>query len=301
MNKHSLQPFGALLLLIGGLSLSACSNEEMPVDDNRVALQVTSGIQTRAYDDQWEEEDKIGIFGFTQGDAPAQAYTNVRYVTTGGDGSFTPDGTTIYLPTDGSSLDFVAYYPYTANLTGTTYTVDVSNQNSQKDIDLMAAGTQAADRTDPTVAFNFEHKLSKIVLTFDNGDGMLLSELAGMKVQLTNQQTLATFDVTQPDGEVVVGTNTPVTLELKTNEEGTSAEGIVLPSANFDNMTLQLELTSGESFNWDLSQSQSANNFEAGHKYVYNITVNRSGLGVTSDITDWDPGNGEGGESGDAF
>ena len=28
---------------------------------------------------------------------------------------------------------------------------------------------------------------------------MALSELTGMKVQLTNQQTLATFDVTQPD------------------------------------------------------------------------------------------------------
>ena len=295
MKKHTLQPFGALLLLIGGLSLSACSNEEMPVDDNRVALQVTSGIQTRAYDDQWEEEDKIGIFGFTQGDAPAQAYTNVRYVTTGGDGSFTPDGTTIYLPTDGSSLDFVAYYPYTANLTGTTYTVDVSNQNSQKDIDLMAAGTQAADRTDPTVAFNFEHKLSKIVLTFDNGDGMLLSELAGMKVQLTNQQTLATFDVTQPDGEVVVGTNTPATLD------GTSSEGIVLPNEDIDNMTLRLELADGSSiFEWSLANSK-AEKFEAGKKYVYDITVNRSGLGVTATIADWESGNGENGESGNAY
>ena len=53
MNKHSLQPIGALLLLIGGLNLSACSNEEMPMDDGRVALHVTCAIQTRAFDDQW--------------------------------------------------------------------------------------------------------------------------------------------------------------------------------------------------------------------------------------------------------
>lgn len=303
MNKHSLQQFGALSLLIGGLSLSACSNEEIHMDDARVALQVTSGIQTRAYDNQWEENDDIGIFGFTQGDAPAQAYTNVRYVTTGGNGRFTPDGTTIYLPTDGSSLDFVAYYPHTTSLTADgIYAVDVTNQSIQKDIDLMAASKLSANRSKNTVAFNFEHKLSKIVLTFKPGDGMALSELAGMTVQLTNQQTKALFDVTQPDGEVVVGTNTPATLTLNTDVDGTSSEGIVLPIANFDNMTLHLELADGSSFfNWDLKNSQNADKFEAGKKYVYDITVNRSGLGVTATITDWTPGNGENGEQGDAF
>ena len=301
MNKHSLQQFGALSLLIGGLSLSACSNEEIHMDDTRVALQVTSGIQTRAYDNQWEENDDIGIFGFTQGDAPTQAYSNVRYVTTGGDGAFTPDGTTIYLPTDGSSLDFVAYYPHTTDLENGIYTVDVENQSDLSTIDLMAAGTQTADRSKNTVAFNFGHKLSKIVLTFKPGDGMALSELAGMKVQLTNQQPKATFDVTQPDGEVVVGTNTPATLTLNTDADGTSSEGIVLPSANFDGMTLHLELSDGGGFfNWDLNNSK-ADKFEAGKKYVYDIAVNRSGLGVTATITDWTPGNGENGEQGEAF
>ncbi len=301
MNKHSLQQFGALSLLIGGLSLSACSNEEIHMDDARVALQVTSGIQTRAYDATWEANDEIGIFGFTQGDAPAQAYTNVRYVTTGGNGRFTPDGTTIYLPTDGSSLDFVAYYPHTTDLENGIYTVDVENQSDQSTIDLMAASKLSANRSKNTVAFNFEHKLSKIVFNFTAGVGMDESELAGMKVQLTNQQTLATFNVTQPDGEVVVGTNTPATLTLNTDADGTSSEGIVLPSANFDGMTLHLELSDGSSFfNWDLNNSK-ADKFEAGKKYVYDITVNRSGLGVTATITDWTPGNGENGEQGDAY
>lgn len=297
MNKKT---FSAVAL--AALLLTACQNDEETMQtDARVALQVTSGIQTRAYDDQWEKGDEIGIFGFTQGDAPAQAYTNVRYVTTGGDGAFTPDGTTIYLPTDGSSLDFVAYYPHTTDLENGIYTVDVENQSDLSTIDLMAAGTQTADRSKNTVAFNFEHKLSKIVLTFKPGDGMALSELTGMKVQLTNQQTKATFDVTQPDGEVVVGTDSPTDITLLTDADGTSSEGIVLPSANFDGMTLHLELSDGSSFfNWDLNNS-SANKFEAGKKYVYDITVNRTGLSVTATITDWAPGNGENGEQGEAF
>ena len=297
MNKKT---FSAVALAT--LLLTACQNDEETMQtDARVALQVTSGIQTRAYDATWEANDEIGIFGFTQGDAPAQAYTNVRYVTTGGDGAFTPDGTTIYLPTDGSSLDFVAYYPHTTDLENGIYTVDVEDQSDLSTIDLMAAGMQTANRINNTVTFNFEHKLSKIVLTFKPGDGMALSELTGMKVQLTNQQTLATFDVTQPDGEVVVGTNTPATLTLNTDADGTSSEGIVLPSANFDGMTIHLELEDGGSFfNWDLNNSK-ADKFEAGKKYVYDITVNKSRLDVTATIEDWAPGNGENGEQGEAF
>ena len=297
MNKKT---FSAVALAT--LLLTACQNDEETMQtDARVALQVTSGIQTRAYDVTWEANDEIGIFGFTQGDAPAQAYTNVRYVTTGGDGAFTPDGTTIYLPTDGSSLDFVAYYPHTTDLENGIYTVDVEDQSDLSTIDLMAAGMQTANRINNTVTFNFEHKLSKIVLTFKPGDGMALSELTGMKVQLTNQQTLATFDVTQLDGEVFVGTNTPATLTLNTTDDGMSSEGIVLPSANFDSMTLHLELEDGGSFfNWDLNNSK-ADKFKAGKKYVYDITVNKSRLDVTATIEDWAPGNGENGEQGEAF
>lgn len=297
MNKKT---FSAVALAT--LLLTACQNDEETMQtDTRVALQVTSGIQTRAFDNQWEKNDAIGIFGFTQGDAPTQAYSNVKYVTAGGNGRFTPDGTTIYLPVDDSYLDFVAYYPHTTDLENGIYTVDVEDQSDQSTIDLMAAGTQTVDRTDPTVTFNFEHKLSKIVFNFTAGVGMDENELAGMTVQLTNQQPKATFDVTQPDGEVVVGTDSPTDITLLTDADGTSSEGIVLPSANFDGMTLHLELSDGSSFfNWDLNNS-SANKFEAGKKYVYDITVNRTGLSVTATITDWAPGNGENGEQGEAF
>ena len=92
------------------------------------------------------------------------------------------------------------------------------------------------------------------------------------------------------------------TLTLKANAEGTFAEGILLPSENFDGMTLHLRLADGGSFfNWDLNNSQEARRFEAGHKYIYHITVNRTYISVTSTITDWTPGNGEDGEKGEAF
>ena len=275
------------------------------MDDTRVALQVTSGIQTRAFDDQWEANDGIGIFGYTQAETPMKWSDNVQYVTANGYGNFSPaqEVESIYLPMDGTSVGFVAYYPYTATLADGIYTVDVTDQSIQKNIDLMAAGKQSADRSSAKVNFNFVHKLSKIVINLAPGIGVTGDELEGMTVQLTGQKTAATFDVTQPDGTVsVTDEDQPETLTLNTSADGTSSEGILLPSKNFDGMTLHLRLADGGSFfNWNLEYSQEATQFEAGHKYIYHITVNRTYISVTSTITDWTPGNGEDGERGEAF
>lgn len=301
MRATTIYPAAALL----ALSLAACNNGEItPTPDSRVALQVTSGIQTRAYDATWEAGDEIGIFGYTQGDAPAQTYANAQYVTRNGNGSFIPaqEVNTIYLLTDNTPLDFVAYYPYTAGLENSIYTVDVTDQSDQSAIDLMVADWESADRISSKVSFNFVHKLSKIVINLAPGMGVTGDELEGMTVQLTGQKTAATFDVTQPDGTVsITDPDQSVTLTLKANAEGTFAEGIVLPSDDYGGMTLHLILADGGFFNWTLNYSTEADQFKAGHKYTYNITVNRTDLYVTSTISDWTPGNGEDGENGDAF
>ena len=293
-------------VLLATLALTACSSEEgTTMDaDERVALQVTSGIQTRAYNNQWEAGDRIGIYAFTKGSTTvADGYANIPYVTNEGgtDGTFTPGDITIYLPTDGTERDFVAYYPYTAGLTDGIYTVDVSNQSSQKVIDLMAAATQTADRTNPNVAFNFTHKLCKMELTLKPGSGMTGTELAGLTVELTGQQTAGTFNVTQPASAVSVTTGTATPIPLLTNADGTFAEGIVLPSESYQGMSLNITLSDGASvFSWPLGNATESQKFEAGKKYLYTITVNKTNIDVTATITDWEPGNGDG-EAGEAW
>lgn len=296
------------LVLLAALALTACGNEEEITQgtDGRVALQVTSGIQTRAYNNQWEAGDRIGIYAFgTGGTTVYDGYVNIPYITqtNGTSGSFSPvtDGTIVYLPTDNAKLDVVAYYPYTATLAGNIYTVDVSDQTSQKDIDLMAAGTQTADRNNPNVAFNFTHKLCKVEVTLEPGSGMSATELAGLTVEFTGQQTAGTFDVTQPTSAVSVTTSTAKPIALQTNAAGTFAEGIVLPSDSYDGMSLEITLADKASvFTWPLSNAKESNNFEAGKKYLYTITVNKTDISVTSTISNWTPGNGSG-ETGDAY
>ena len=256
--------------LLAALALTACSNKEEITQgaDGRIALQVTSGIQTRAYDNQWETGDRIGIYAFGTGSTTvADGYGNIPYTTASGGttGSFAPVGTTIYLPTDGTERDFVAYYPYTAGLTDGIYTVD------------------------------------KLELTLKPGSGMTGTELAGLTVELTGQQTAGTFNVTQPVSAVSVTTGTATPIPLLTNADGTFAEGIVLPSESYQGMSLNITLSDGASvFSWPLGNATESQKFEAGKKYLYTITVNKTNIGVIATITDWEPGNG-GGETGDAY
>lgn len=301
--KKSNLILSALLTL--GVALAGCSNDEnLPAADDRVALQVNSGIQTRAFDDQWEVDDEIGIFMLNNGQSTiADGYGNVPYkVESAGKGgkAFGPASTVIYFPTNGDKRDFIAYYPYSADkVTDGVYNIDLTNQNTQKDIDFMMAGKVAdKSRTNPEVSFQFAHKLAKIVMDIEDGDGLTIDDLKNMKITLTGQPTKGTFNVLT--GTDVTATTDEMTgIELLINTDGTKAEGIVFPSENYAGMSFVFATASMGSYEWTLSQSTKAMKFEAGKKYEYTITIHRTGLNVTSSITDWLPGNGDG-ETGSA-
>lgn len=302
---------------------AGCSNDEnLPGgnDNNgRVALQVTSGIQTRAYDDRWEANDAIGIFALMPGtteiatdETSGTAQGNRQYSTLENAlGTFNPadENATIYLPVDGSTRDFTAYYPYKPEMAGSTYKIDLSNQAEQKNIDFMVSTTQQAEgssrttgisKTDPTVQFRFEHKLSKVRLDIDTGAGFNgnHSELAGMTVVLTGQQTTADFDVlTDDDVSITKGYEG---IDLLTSENGRTSEGIVMPSNDYDGMQFEFHVKGHvQPYVWELNNSEKATRFEPGKEYIYNITIHKTAIEVTATIKDWEAGNADG-ESGSA-
>lgn len=305
MKKNNLT-ISALLVL--SIAFAGCSNDEnLPETDNdgRVALQVSSGIdvQTRAHDAVWDAGDAIGIYMLDGGTAE---YANKKYTTesTGTSGSFNAaDGQTIYFPVDGSQRDFIAYYPYRKELTGNLYAVDVNNQAVQKDIDLMGAEkVTGKTKNDPAVAFEFQHKLVKLYLTIKPDNVSLFADdMKGMEIDITNQKTKATYNVVE-GGAVSVDTedNTPATVRLLTDANGTSSEGIVLPNTTTEGMRFVFRLKNGPVFTWDIREAQKSQLFEAGSKYVYTISIGLTGIEVTSSIEDWTPGNGDGGETGSA-
>ena len=296
-----------ICVLLAAVLLPGCSEdgENTPQStDGRVALEATSGIRmnTRAYDNTWESGDAIGIYmlddDMTDGDG------NHKYTTaeTAETGSFTAaEGQTLYFPVNGDARDFVAYYPYRETLAeGNVYTIDVSHQTPQKDIDLMgAAKVTGKDKTNPKVAFVFTHKLVKLAITIKaDGTSLTDADLAGTTVSLSNQQTTATYNVVK-GGEAVVTTGTPAEIALHT--DGLKAEGIVLPAASTEDMVLTFTVPKldNQAFHWNVNSAAQSQAFVAGSKYLYTITISKVGVEVSSTVEDWTPGNG-GGETGDA-
>lgn len=319
MQKMKVTMTGLLALAV----FAGCSNDEnLPGgnDNNgRVALQVTSGIQTRAYDDQWEAGDAIGIFALMPGTAEiatdetsGTAQGNRQYSTVeSAPGTFNPvDATaTIYLPVDGTKRDFVAYYPYQPDMKGSTYAINLSEQNDQSAIDFMVSTTEQAEgssrttgisKTDPAVQFRFGHKLSKVRLNIGTGAGFKgdHSELVKMEVALTGQQTTADFDVLTDDEVTITKGNGEIV--LFTSENGRESEGIVMPSNDYDGMQFEFRVKGhGQPYVWELNKSEKATRFDPGKEYIYNITIHKTAIEVTATIKDWEQGNADG-ESGDA-
>ncbi|MEG2228967.1 MAG: fimbrillin family protein [Odoribacter sp.] len=302
--KH---PHSLYTLLCGALLAAAsCSHDTDTaaiVPDGRTALQVTSGIHTRAHDKTWEADDAIGIYMLSGATVETD---NNKYITAAGgeNGTFTPAATpadqTIYFPIDGSTRDFVAYYPYATIGTNNLYAVNVVDQTSQKAIDLMAADkVTGKSKTEPNVPFVFTHKLTKLEITL-KGDGTSTKEadLAGTVVKITHQQTAGTYNVLT-GGEVSVTTAAAAEVTLPT--EGMKAEGIVLPNDDTKEMklTFTVPLLKNQTFEWLIKSATASQKFEAGKKYKYTITISKMGVSVTATVTDWIPGNGSG-EPGEA-
>lgn len=306
----------ALPVLFAGCSRDA----DLPAgNDDRVAIRVSSDISVdnqvrragiRAVDGSWENTDAIGIFAVPA--TGAEEYANRQYATaTATLGTFTPatPDQTIYLPVDGSSRDFVAYYPYDGAMSGSEYAINLTNQTQQNAIDFMVSEREnganstvkGISKADPNVKFRFHHKLAKLRLNIATGNGFSSnnSELSGLKVEITGQPTTGTFDVLASDA--VAETNSNQGITLLTTTDGTKAEGIVFPSANFTDMEFVFTVQGhGEPYKWSLNKSNNATKFEAGKEYIYNITINKTDIVVTSTIEPWQPGNGENGENGSA-
>lgn len=290
------------------LLLAGCSNDNegavKPEGDGRVPLQVSSGIETRAYDKTWEKDDAIGIYMLKTGTTDiSEGAENRRYSTADGGSAFgTTADRTIYFPIDGSKVDFQAYYPHQETLTNGAMALDVSDQTTLPAIDLMTAAVattevEPLDKNHYKVHFKFNHRLTKLELKITNGNGISKSDLEGLKVEVTQQRTSGSYDPLF--GAFGVYSEPVKTVAMNTAADGTLAQAILLPNAKADGINpiitgrefLFTLKSTGEVFHWSVPDDKL---FERGDKNIYNITINRSGPEVTAEIIDWNKGNGEG-------
>lgn len=293
MNKSSFMLFA----MAGAMTLASCSNEEVNGNDTKNAqLQVVANIalpQTRAFDDQWNAGDQIGIYTLKAGTTDIDAADNLAYRNTLTEGSaananFAPAGKAANLPDDGSKVDVVAYYPYSTTAAAGVVELDVQKQDNQAAIDLLGAKAAGVSADAPQAVLNFKHKLTKIFMNTKAEDGSSLSDL---KAYFKGMYTKVSYSAFADELNMVSG-DTKKDVAMR-SFDGHYVEAIVLPNIDGnDAATRNIEFEhNGKVYKAAISADVK---FESGKKYVYNVTFTATGAKIEgAGITNWEEVTGD--------
>lgn len=297
--------FISVAIVAASVAFTSCDNNET-VQDNDAPVRFTSGINatpgSRATIDAdgnslWETGDPVGIYMVGHGAVDVVGdNANVKYTAaqTGASTAFTEVGDAIYFPMDeAQKVDFIAYHPYNAAVTGFTYPVDLSVQTPQTAIDLMTAKadksgagyTKADGRSNTTVDFAFSHRLAKLVVNVTK-DASVTSNITA--VSITGMNTAATYDVTGAGG--ITSPKNPAAITPCTIEAEQKYEAILLPvDALTAAHTMTFTTDGGETYVWKMSQQ--IPQLVAGKIYTYDVNVTRYAVTASGSINNWEVGS----------
>lgn len=260
--------------MLSGIILTACvdNDDKSEWNDGSQPVSFTSsikGVNTRAVDTKWTAGDKVGIFMKTaNGDLSAAIAVNKLH-TTDESGNLTASNAdnALYYPTNGS-VDFIAYYPYTASLTENTYKVDVATQTDQPSIDLLYSNnaTNFAKGAASKPQLQFAHMLSQIVFSIEKD--ATIPSLNGLKVTFEGMNTKADFALA--DG-TLSNAGTVAKIDAVVNEASATAKTIVLPASTLSGIKVVFALN-GKSYTADYPQAT----LEGGTKYTHKVKLSDS-------------------------
>ncbi len=268
------------MLFAMGLIVSSCS-KDIDTDfggDGQVAASFVDATITRATDGVWAADDQIGIFAYDEADAIYESYENICYKASDGGESatFLPSSTTIFYPTSGDKLSFIAYSPYQASADDCIYDIDLSEQSAPEDIDLIVADDGVLyGNENPEVSLQLDHKLAKLTMTLKAGSGLTQDDLAGATVTLTDIAATGTYDL--KDGTFTLSTDKQ-TITARTITAGSEYDVIIFPYALavFD-VEFYLPVT-GKTYTWGLL----GESFTSGQDHAYVVAIDESKISISA-------------------
>lgn len=283
-----------LFASMAALIMSSCSSNEFDFggSDAGSKLQVSASIhelQTRAHDTSWDANDAIGV-------SDADKNTNVKYVTTSGNGVFTSDNV-IYL-LGNESHSFTAYYPYNESVTAENKIITFDEP-----ADYMY-GIASATRQNPNASFTFTHKMSELSFTVtdatsnnnssakawtradENETTGSESTTASSTITLHDVVLNGTFDTS--DGTVKAGDKKgDLTISFTPGQKSS----FILPPQSFEGRNVKISVNhNGKTFGGTLSLDKTTE----GNDIQYGLTINKenqqTALTISSEtITGWTP------------
>ncbi len=294
-----------LTLAAVAMTLAACNSE---IDDLNVEIRLKSGLDVQQTDtraattiqsDKFDSNEKIDVYisENTTGTATTTYGQPLTY-TIGENGAMSTT-TQQYFPTSGNGVNIYAVYPSGTSIASeNTFTIkeDQSTDANYKASDLMYGKptTNPVARQKSAVSINFKHLLSKVTVKLVSGAGN--PDLDGAVVKLKDVLPSTTLTASISGGSVSEASGDKKAITVMTAATNAlSGSAVIVPqtlNTNFIEVTLKNGgvLTSTGLKNGSSDTSLENVVLEAGKAYTYTITVNLTGLDVSSSIAEW--GNG---------
>lgn len=277
-------------LVVASLFMVSCNDSKAPI---RRGISFKSNIQSeinssplRAYDNQWEANDGIGVFMLRSGEslsnAGARLYSNRQYTTTTGgtNGIFTAaNGQTMFFPEDNSqAVDFIAYYPYNATLNNAqNIAINVATQPA---IDLLWSNNltgMKAGATQSELTLQFAHMLSTVRINIKDAAGVPITNAS---IKIEGLSTTASFDLSDASISNIADVNA---ITLPTGK----SDAIIIPET--PTQAVILAVISGKTYKYEIPNNTT---FQRGKRTTFNLKIAQEGTleieGIGAVITDWD-------------
>lgn len=285
-NKQLLSLALGLIILGGACKKDDYRNNQLETDGEvKFTSSIGGNVGTRVTGNAWDANDEIGVFMKQGASLSGALAVNKKYTTTG-NGNFEGAGDQkIYFPETGN-VDFIAYYPYKADLTGVSLPISVADQTKPAAIDVLYAdNAKGLNKETPLSNLLFKHKLTKVEFTVAAGAGV--ASLDDLKVAINGVHTEASLNL---ETGVVSGAKEVKDVTALVNKAGANrlAEAILISG---DYGAKEVVFTAeGKTYKWAVP---SATKYEEGKKHTYTIRLSTTETGNevevvgTATITDW--------------
>ena len=265
------------------LALAACNNDnEILNNDGPVAARFIADIApaTRASGTTWTGGDRIGVTDIGND----TRYGNVPFILK--NGKFEAEEKVIYIE-DAKTHTFRAYYPYNAAGGTLAATTDATAQQNQPAIDFLFASGATGDKNSPVVSFtdktkeggadnSFHHRMSRITLTIEAGDGVDFSVIKPERYTLDGLILTGTFNTADGIATADDGAQTgELTMELA---DGNLTSSVILFPQTAASLPLNVNYRS-QNYRATLTVPEGA--LKAGNNYTYTVKVRNRGIEVS--------------------
>ncbi|MBD8387783.1 fimbrillin family protein [Dysgonomonas sp. BGC7] len=272
-------------LTLSAVLFAACSNDnEEPADNWNGEIHLTTAsadlrMTKAAPDDQIASGQQIGLYISEDALTPAVTYMPNLAHTANGSGGLT--GTTQYYPETGSGVKISGYHPYNSGLADVfdfSVTADQSVNANYYNSDLLYSAEANYARQKTAHTLTFDHLLTKITYTLVAGSGS--PDLSGATVKIINTLPTVEFDRIAGTVSAAKGTVTAIT---------PNAGGAIIVPQTIAAGTKLIEVTLASGGTLYHTVPTGGVNFAPRQQYNYAITVNLTGISMSTSVTPWQP------------